>query len=40
MSSNIPTFTVVGIRRELFKLFYLIDSFNINEKADAAEALS
>lgn len=37
---NIPHFTVVLIRRELFKLYYLSDLFNINEKADAAEALA
>ncbi len=28
------------VRRELFKLFYKEDQFNINEKADAAEAYS
>ena len=33
-------FTPVIIRRELFKLFYTTDLFNLNEKADSAEALS
>lgn len=40
LRSNIPHFTVILMRRELFKLYYLSDLFNINEKADAAEALA
>lgn len=31
-------FTPIVLRRELFKLFYLSDLFNLNEKADASEA--
>lgn len=34
------TISPVPIRRELFKLYYLSDLFNLNEKSDAAEALA
>ena len=37
-SLAIHKFKPIIIRRELFKLFYLEDLFNVNEKADAAEA--
>ena len=40
LRADYPSFTAVVIRRELFKLYYLSNLFNLNEKADAAEALA
>jgi len=35
-----PVYKSLDIRRELFKLFYNEELFNLNEKADASEALT
>ena len=32
--------TPIIIRKELFKLFYLSDLYNLNEKADSSEAFT
>ena len=37
-SSEVPQISSVGIRREMFKLYYRCESFDLNEKADAFEA--
>lgn len=37
-SSEVPKLSSVGIRREMFKLYYRCESFDLNEKADAFEA--
>ena len=36
---RVHVFESIGIRRELFKLFYLNGEFTLNQTADAAEAL-
>lgn len=36
---GVPLLSSVQIRREMFKLYYMKGSFDLNEKADAFEAL-
>ena len=36
--NDVPKFSSIGIRREMFKLYYRCESFDLNEKADAFEA--
>lgn len=35
-----PTFNPIDVRKELYKLFYSENTFNLNEMADASEAFS
>ena len=39
ISSELPNLSSVEIRREMFKLFYKYEAFDLNLKADAFEAL-